>query len=105
MIGSLQGFGARCEFPKSSFKIVRQHYFGEVIALRHRARYGTSLSNAVMPVGQALTDLPLSQMESVRCAHDLAGRIGTRKEISVQGQICAQGASWLEKGKVGFLDL
>ena len=57
-----------------------------------------------MPVGQALTDLLLSQMESVRFAYDLPGRIGTRKEISVQGQICAQEASWLPmpKEKVGF---
>ncbi|HEU0004488.1 MAG TPA: hypothetical protein VFS12_00740, partial [Terriglobia bacterium] len=78
---------------------MRQHYFGEVIALRHQAGHGTSLSNAIMPVGQVLTDLPLSQMESVRFAHNLAGRIGTRKEISVQGQICAQGASWLPRKK------
>ena len=63
MIDSLEGFGARCQ--SSLLKIVRQYYFGEVIALRHRAGHGTSLSNAAMPVGPALTDLPLSQMEPV----------------------------------------
>jgi len=83
---------------------VRQHYFGEVIALRHRAGHGTSLSNAAIAGRSSANRFATITDGLGKIRFRPPGRIGTRKEISVQGQICAQEASWLPmpKEKVGF---